>query len=287
VTGVERQLVHLGAGRGLQDRPHARRRGDLVDGPDDGQDRAVEVGQRDEPVLDRESALEHPVVGDELPDEVRHRGSGPGDPSLPLQEAPLALARQQRLAVVKLKQELDLVAQRLDRIEQLEAVAARPGRKAPSAKRIGEQLGGAGGELLGKPERHRLARVDRTAERDQRPEAFVAAVGSRLVAEHAALRVAGEVHVLAGRIADPVDRVRHRQHVICQRALEAAGFALGRAEVDHPRVGAVLAQDRHRAGVRSDVINLGREHQRRYEQDRRAAALLVCVVVTQAIHALL
>jgi hypothetical protein len=213
--------------------------------------------------------------------------AGPGQATHPSPSRKRRWRSRGNSAVVKLKQELDLMPQRLDWIEQLEAVAACPGREAPPAQGIGEQLGGACGELLRKPERHRLTRVDRAAERDQRPEAFVAAICSRLVAEHAALRVAGEMHVIAGRIADPVDRVRHRQHVIRQRALEAAGFALGRAEVDHPWVGAVLAQDRHRAGVRSDVIDLGGEHQRRYQQDRRPASLLVGVVVTQAIHALL
>ena len=95
------------------------------------------------------------------------------------------------------------------------------------------------------------------------------------------------MHVVAGRVADAVDGVRHRQHVVGQRALEAARFALGSAEVDHPGVGAVLAQNRHRAGVRGNVIDLGGEHQRRHQQDRWPAALLVGVVVTQAIHALL
>ena len=51
-------------------------------------------------LLDHEAALEHPVVRDELPHEVGQRGPGPGDPALAHQEPALALARQQRLAVV-------------------------------------------------------------------------------------------------------------------------------------------------------------------------------------------
>jgi hypothetical protein len=284
---MQGQLVHIGSRRRLEDRPHARGRRDLVDAPDDGQDRAIDVGERHQPVLDREAALEHPVVGDELTYEVRHRGSGPGDPSLAFEEAALALAGQQRLTVVQLKQELDLVPQRLDGVEQLEAVAARPGGKSPSAQRVGKQLGGACGELLRKPERHRLPRVDRTAERDQRSQAVVAAVGGRLVTEHAALRVTGEVHVVTGRIADPVDGVRHRQHVVSQRPFQTPHFALGRAEVDNPGVRTVVAQDRHRARARGNVVDLGGEHQRRHQQDRGTDTVLVWVVVTQAVHALL
>ncbi len=57
-----------------------------------------------------------------------------------------------------------------------------------------------GGHLLGQPERHRGARVDGTPERDQRTEALVAPVSRRLVAEHPALRVTAEMHVLPGGV---------------------------------------------------------------------------------------
>ena len=149
---------------------------------------------------------------------------------------------QQRLAVVQAQDEVDPAAQRLDRVEQPEAGAARPRRQRHAAEdAVGEQLGGAGGELLGDAERHRQPRVDRAAERDQRAEPVVAAVGGRLVAEHPALRVAAEVDVAAGRLAHAVDGVGDREHVVGQRALESPLLVLGRAEVDHPRVDAVLA----------------------------------------------
>ena len=194
-------------------------------------------------VLDHEPALEHPVVGDELADEVRHRRPGPGHPAVGLQEPALALARQQRLAVVQLKEELDLAAQRLDRIEQPEAVAAGPGRQRPArAAASASRSAAPAANCSGSPNGIARARVDRAAERDQRAEAVVAAVGRRLVAEHPALRVAGEVDVGAGRLAHPVDRVGHRQHVVGERALQAALLALGRAEVDHPGIGAALVQ---------------------------------------------
>ena len=52
-----------------------------------------------------------PVVDDELRQEVGEGGTGPGDPAVGLEEAALALARQQRLAVVELADEVELLAQ--------------------------------------------------------------------------------------------------------------------------------------------------------------------------------
>ena len=172
--------------------------------------------------------------------------AGPGQATQPvgLEEAPLALARQQRLAVVQLQHELDPVARRLDRVEQPEAGAAGPGRQRPAAEyAVGEHVGQAGGELLRDPERHPEPRVDRAAEGDQRAQALVAPVGGGLVDEHPALRVAAEVHVAAGRLAHPVDGVRDREHVVGERALESALLAL-RARRSRPPTG----RPRARAG---------------------------------------
>ena len=60
-----------------------------------------------------------------------------------------------------------------------------------------------------------------------------------------------------------------------------------RVEVDDPRVGAVLVQDRHRAGARRAVVDLGRENQRRHEHHRRFARCALDVVKTQSGDALL
>ena len=132
-------------------------------------------------------------------------GPGPGDPPLPHQEAALALARQQRLAVVELEDELDLLAQRLDRVEQAKAGAAHPGRDRGAPEDPGEHAGRRLGDLLGDPERQRDPGVDRAAEGDHRVDPLAAAVGGRLVTEHPALRVAAEVDVAPGRLAHPVD----------------------------------------------------------------------------------
>ena len=197
------------------------------------------------------------------PHELGQRRARPGHPAVALQEPPLALARQQRLAIVQLHHELDPAAERLDRIEQEEAVAAEPGGQRRAAKDVGDQAGQPRGQLLGEPERHPQPRVDRAAERDQRAQPVVAAVGGRLVAEHPALGVAAQVHVAAGGLADAVDGVRDGQHVIGERALQPALLALGGAEVDHPRIDAVLVQEGDGAGGGRDVVDLGGQHHRR------------------------
>ena len=267
---MERQLIDVRARRREPDRADARSGRDLVDGADDRQDRRCDVGQRDEPALDHEAALEHPVVSDELSQEVGHRGARPRNPPLGLEKAPLAFPREQRFAVVELKDEVDPATHRLDRVEQPKAGPARPGGQCHAAEDpVGEHAGGAGRELLGQAERHGQARVDRAAERDQRSEALVAAVRRGLVAEHPALRVARQVHVLPSCLADPVDGVGDGEYVVGERALESTLLPLRRAEVDDPGVGAVLAEDRDRARRRRHVVHLGGEHHRRDKQDRR------------------
>ena len=271
VAGLQGQLVDLGAGRGLADRAHPRGRGDLVHRADDRQDRAVDVGQGQQPVIDDEAALEHPVVGDELVHEVGQGGPGPRHPAVGLEKAPLTLAGQQRLAVVQLHDELQAAARRLDRVEHAKARAAEPGRHLPASEHVVGQHGGqAPGELLRQPERHPQPRVDGTAEGDQRGQPLAPPVGGGLVAEHAALAVAGQMHVAAGGALHPVHRIGDRDHVVGQRALKASLLAFGGAEVHHPRVGAVFVQQGDRARGRGDVVDLGGEHHRGDEQDRRA-----------------
>ncbi len=110
MPGRERQLVHRGPRSGEPDRTHPAGGCDLVHGPDHRQDRGLDVGQAQQPAADHEPSLEHPVVGDELAQEVGHRGAGPGYPAVGFEKAPLALAPQQGLAVVELEDELEPVA---------------------------------------------------------------------------------------------------------------------------------------------------------------------------------
>ncbi len=202
------ELVHVGARRGADDRAYRGGGGDLVDLAHDGQDRALDVGERDEALVDHEAALEHPVVRDELVQEVRQSGAWPGDPAVGLQEAALPLAREQRVAVVELADEVELLARGLDGVEHPEAHARHPrghGRAGEGAD--GEHVGDARRDFLGDPERHRRGRVDRAAEGDEARQALASAQRGGLVAEHPALAVAAEVRVLAGFLPHAVDGV--------------------------------------------------------------------------------
>ena len=229
-------LVDVGARRGPARGAHRARRGDLVGLADEGEHRAGHVGEGDQPVLDHEAAGDEPVVDAELADHVGERRAGPGDPALRLEEAALALAREQRLAVVELADELQPLAQRLGRVEHPEAGPAEPGGHAAGREDVlGEEGGRGDRRLLGEPEGERPAGVDGAAEDDDRVDPLRAPVGGDLVAEHPALAVAADVDLLAaGLLADPVDRLVDREHVVVERALEPALLVLGRAEVDDP-----------------------------------------------------
>ena len=196
-------------------------------------------------------------------------GPGPGDPALPHQEPPLALARQQRLAVVELADEVDPLAQRLDRVEQAEAGAAHPRRHRGAPEDPGERRRRRLGDLLGDPERQRDPGVDRAAEGDHRVDPLAAPVRGGLVTEHPALRVAAEVDVAArsprapGR---PRRRPRRRGRRGCARGRPPrARGRRSRPPTDRRR----LVQDGDGARGGRDVVDLGGEHHRRHEQDRR------------------
>ncbi len=72
------------------------------------------------------------------------------------------------------------------------------------------------------------------------------AIGGDRVREHPALTVSAEVHVSAGQVPDAVDDLAGRDDVIGECALQPTAFMLGCAEVDHPRVDALLVEHTHR-----------------------------------------
>ncbi len=235
VAGRQRALVDLGLGCGAGDGADRVRGRDVVGLADEGEDRAGHVGERHQPVLDHEAAGDHPVVDAELLDDLGQRRPRPGDPAVGLEEAPLALLRQQRLAVVQLQQELDPLAQRLAGVHQPEAGAARPGRQRGAGEdAVGEEGGAAGQHLLRHAEGERAAGVDGRAEDDDAGDRLRAPVGGGLVGEHAALAVAADVDVAADLGGDDVDRLGDGEHVVGERALEPALLLLGSAEVDDP-----------------------------------------------------
>ena len=105
---------------------------------------------------------DHPVVDAELLDHLGQRRAGPGDPALGLEEAALALARQQRLAVVELAEELEPLAQRLARVHQPEAGAAQPRPAAPcGAKTLSARKRRAAGERAPRAGRRSACRACR------------------------------------------------------------------------------------------------------------------------------
>ena len=56
--------------------------------------------------------------------------------------------------------------------------------------------------------------------------------------------------VAARLLAHAVDRLGDRDDVVGEAALEAALLPFGSAEVDHPRVGSMILQDRRGARLR-------------------------------------
>ena len=135
VAGAKRDLVDLGARRGAGDRADRRRRARSRR----PRRRRSGSGRSMSASVTRRSSITKPPWSIRLwatnwRMKSASAGPGPGDPALALQEAPLALARQQRLAVVELAQEVDPLAQRLDRVEQAEARCGSS-RRAPRCAR--------------------------------------------------------------------------------------------------------------------------------------------------------
>ena len=293
VAGLDHDLVQLGHGGGRA--PDAADRGGaahLVAIADEVQDRRVDVGQRHAVAVDDDAARRHPVGDDDLVDELAQRRAGPGHEAVAAEEESTRLALLERLPIVQLAHELDQLRGLLARRQQLEARGRQESGQASGAlERLGDQPLRAGDQALDQliGETDVAVDVDRAAHRDDGREARAAAERGGLVREHAALRVAGEVDVASGRGANAIDRVGHRPDVIVEGAVHAAGLALGRAEVDHPDVDAGAGQERDRADVGRDVVDLRRHHQRRDQQQRRRAGggLGLRVVVAQLVDGVL
>ena len=144
---ADEEFVDVGLRGGPLDAAHRGRLADVVDLADDGQHRAVDVGQRHQVAVDGEAAGHHPVVRDELLEQLGDGGPGPGDPALGGQESALLFAGQQRLAVVQLAQEVQPRLRGLDRVEHLEAGARQPARDVdPAEDVVGHEVGGRGRE---------------------------------------------------------------------------------------------------------------------------------------------
>ncbi|MFO0649287.1 MAG: hypothetical protein U0326_23795 [Polyangiales bacterium] len=91
------------------------------------------------------------------------------------------------------------------------------------------------------------------------------------------------MHVAAFELAHALDAARRREHVVVERALEAAGLALGGAEIDHVGAHARGAEREHRAQALFDVIDLAGDHERRHEQRDGGALDLAGRVASEAV----
>ena len=223
MTGADEEFVHIGVGGGTFDAAYRGRLTDVVDLSDDGQHRTADVGQRHQIPVDRETAGHHPVVGDELFQQLGDRRPRPCDPPLGGQEPALLFAGQQRLAVVELTQEIQPRLCGLDRVEHLEPGPGQPAGDVDAAEHvIGHEVRGRRRQARRQVHRHRGQRVHRRSEADDAGQVLGAAVGRRLVGEHPALRVAGEVHIATGHRLDRVDRLAEGHHVIGEVALHPA-----------------------------------------------------------------
>src|SRR5690349_18926731 len=97
---------------------------------------------------------------------------------------------------MELPQKVPSRPDRLDRVQKL-----KPGTGHPSGHRetvedvVGDQLGAAARQSGGNSERQTAERIDSGAEGDDAGQAFGTSVSRGLIAEHAALRIARQMHL--------------------------------------------------------------------------------------------
>jgi hypothetical protein len=89
---TDEEFVDVGLRGGPLDPAHRGRLADVIDLTDHRQDGAVDVAECDQVAVDGEPAGHHPVVGDELLEQLGDRRSGPCDPAFRREESPLLFA---------------------------------------------------------------------------------------------------------------------------------------------------------------------------------------------------
>ena len=261
MAGPDHHLVHVGLGRRTFDSAHRGRLADVVDLAHERQHRAGDIGERDQLAIDGEAAGHHPVVCHELFEQFRDRRAGPGDPAFTVQEAALLFARQQRLTVVQLQQELDAGLRRLEGVEELESGASQPAGNVDAVEHmVGQEVRDDDAHIGRDSHRQRSQGVHRGTEGDHTGDILGPAVGRGLIAEHAALGVAHQVDGLTGGGGDDVDGLAERDDVVGQGAFHTALDLVGRAVVDHPGVDTGGMQDADRAVLAGDVPHIRRHH---------------------------
>ena len=175
VPGAQRHLVDLGARRGRRDRPHGCAAGRSRRPPR----RRSGPGRSMSASVTRRSSMTKPPWSMRLWAtnwRMKSASAGPGQATQPSpcrkRRWPRAAAAPRGRAAGRTKS--TCWRSGLDRVQQPEARAARPGGQRPCAPRTSadEGRGRATAELLGEPERDRAARVDRAAEGDQAGDAL-------------------------------------------------------------------------------------------------------------------
>ena len=135
---------------------------------------------------------------------------------------------------------------------------------------VGHEVGDVGSEAGRHVHRQCGQGVHRRAEGHDAGQVAGLPVGGGLVGEHAALRIAGQVHVLAGGGFDGVDGRAEPHHVIGQVAVHTALDLIGRTEVDDPRVESGGMQDADGTVVARHIPHVRGHHHRVHHQHWRA-----------------
>src|SRR5262249_20834582 len=147
--------------------------------------RTADVGERYRAPVDDEAARHHPVVHDELVDELAERWAGPRNEAFAAEEAAPRLAPLERLPIAELLHEAGELRDLLPEAEELEPRARDPAGQALDAiqrgfdersRRPNDARGHVGAHF-----RKVLVDVDRAAEGDDRGHALGAPVSGRLV----------------------------------------------------------------------------------------------------------
>jgi hypothetical protein len=231
VPRTHRHLEERGVGGGAADGTNRRLVGDRVPLTDEEHHGTGDIRERDGTAIDDEAPGKHSVVNDELVDELLEGRPGPRHEAFSTEEAPARLALLEGLPVVQLPDEVHELANFFVNGEKLEPGAGQSARQAfePVQRGIERALG----------ELEHAARdgvidvrkvpmdVDRASKRHQRSDALRPSIRGGLIRKHPALRVADDMHVVASRITNPIDRITDRFDVVVEGALHAALFLFG------------------------------------------------------------
>src|SRR5690554_2536896 len=220
---LQRDLIDSIACDDIPHRADGVRPGDRVVEAHKIKERAGDIGERKRLPVDHKASGEHPILDDEIAHKLPERGARPSDEAFAGQKPPPPFTLLERLAIVKVRDEIDEL---LDLFADREEFEARARKKAWEGADLLE--GDLDGVLHGAREfRHEAVvyagevavDMDRAAKGDERGDALRPPIGRDLITKHPALAISGEMNVAAGDLAHSVDRVVHGEDMIVERAL--------------------------------------------------------------------